>query len=115
MLCKLVAARSAGGDRDRSRAKRFSTGDVARRVADNVDLIRGELAAVFFFCPGASESAKLVAVAVIVSKRAKFKKMPDPIMLQFQARAARDISREQRKHYMRPRLEPFKQLEHAGK
>src|SRR5207248_7677756 len=105
----------SGGDRDRSRAKRFSTGDVARRVADNVDLIRGELAAVFFFCPGASESAKLVAVAVIVSKRAKFKKMPDPIMLQFQARAARDISREQGEHYMRPRLEPFKQLEHAGK
>ncbi len=80
MLCKLVAARSAGGDRDRSRAKRFSTGDVARRVADNVDLGRGELAAVFFFCPSASESPKLVAVAVVVGKRAKFKKMPDPIM-----------------------------------
>src|SRR5204863_1924770 len=114
MLCKLVAARSAGGDRDRSRAKRFSTGDVARRVADNVDLGRGELAAVFFFCPSASESPKLVAVAVVVGKRAKFKKMPDRIMLQLQARAARAISREQRKHYIGPRLDPVKQCEHAG-
>src|SRR5207244_7722304 len=65
--------------------------------------------------PGAGESPKLVAVAVVVSKRAKFKKMPHPIMLEFQARAARDISREQRKHYMRPRLEAFEQLEHARK
>src|SRR5437763_10728967 len=115
MLCKFIATRSAGSDRDGARAKRFSTGAVARRVADNVDLGRGELAAMFFFCPGASESAKLVAIAVVVGKRAKFKKMPDPVVLQFQARSARDISREQRKHYVRPRLEPFKQLEHAGK
>src|SRR5215467_570105 len=82
MVCKLLAAPSAGGDRDSPCAERFSTSDVARRVADDVDLRRGELAAMFLFCAGASEAPKLIAIAVVVGKGAKFKKMPDPIMLQ---------------------------------
>src|SRR4051812_5837650 len=88
MLCKFIATRSAGSDCDGARPERFPAGDVARGIADDIDLGRSELAAMFFFCPGTSESPKLVAVAVVVSKRAKFKKMPDPIVLQFQARAA---------------------------
>src|SRR5437660_12004336 len=110
MLCKLVAARSAGGDRDRSRAKRFSTGDVARRVADNVDLGRGELAAVFFFCPSASESPKLVAVSVVVGTRTKNKKSTDPRILQFQGLASPSISRDARDHDTRALPDATKQL-----
>jgi len=33
------------------------------------------------FCAGASEMSELVAIAVIVGKGSKFKKMPDAIVL----------------------------------
>ena len=58
-------------------------------------------------CAGTSESAELVSVAVIVGKRAEFKKMPNAVMLQLESRAARDVSSEKREHDMRPRLEQF--------
>src|SRR2546421_8375188 len=80
---EFIATPPAGGDGDGARAERFPAGDVARSIADNVDIGRRELAAMFFFCPGASESPKFVAVAVVVSKRAKFKKMPNSIVFQF--------------------------------
>src|SRR5215468_10559793 len=107
MLCKLVSAPSAGRHRDRPCAERFAACDVARRVANDVDFRRGELPSVLLLCSGASESAELVSVAVIISKRAEFKKMPDAVVLKFQSRAAGYISRKKRQHHMRPCFQSF--------
>src|SRR5882724_1285191 len=107
MLCKLVPAPCPGCDRDRPRAEGFATRDVARRVANDVDLGRGELPSVLLLRAGASESAELVSVAVIIGKCAEFKKMPDAVVLEFQSRTAGHIPREKRQHDVRPRFEPF--------
>src|SRR5438094_6410273 len=115
MLCKLIAAPSAGRHRDRARAERFPAGNIARCVPNHVNLRCRELAPMFLFCAGACESPELIPVAVIIGERAKFKKMPDAVVLELETRSTRDISCEQREHHMRPRFQPFKQLEHAGK
>ena len=83
MLCKLVPVPSAGCDRDRPRAERFAARDVTRRIANHVDLGRGELLSVLLLCASASESSELVSVAVIIGKCAEFEKMPDPVVLEF--------------------------------
>ena len=51
---------------------------------------------------------------MIVGKSAKFKKMPDAVVLEFQSRSAGNISSEKCEHQTRPRLELFEQLKHAG-
>src|SRR4029077_10926887 len=113
MLREFIAAPSAGRHRDRARPERSAARNVARRIANDVDLGRGELPAMLLFCASASEPPQLVAIPVIIGKRAKFKKMPDAVVLEFQSRAARDISSEKPEHYMRPRFELFEQFEHA--
>jgi len=113
MFCKFMTAPSAGRHRDRARSERFATGNIARRVANDVYLRCNELAVMFLFRARSSEPTQLVAVSMIVGKRAKFKKMPDPVVFEFQLRSARDISSEKRKHHMRTGLESFEQLEHA--
>jgi hypothetical protein len=35
-----------------------------------------------FFCARASERSEQVAVSMIIGERAKFKKVPDPVMLE---------------------------------
>src|SRR5689334_4740281 len=72
MLCELIPAPPAGCHRDGSRAEGFSARDVARSVANDVNLRSGELSSVFLLRTGASESAKLVSVAVIIGKCAEF-------------------------------------------
>ena len=83
MLCKLIPAPSSRCDRDRPRAEGFAARDVARSVANDVDLGRGELPSVFLLRAGASESAELVSVAVIIGKCAEFEEMPDAVVLKF--------------------------------
>src|SRR5262249_59344345 len=83
MFCKLIPAPSSRRDRDRPRAEGFAARDVARRVANNIDLRRLELPSVLLLCPSASESAKLVSIAVIIGKCAEFEEMPDAIVLEF--------------------------------
>src|SRR5205809_624107 len=43
IFCKLVTPPSAGCDGDSTRAEGFAAGDIARRVADYIDLGCGEL------------------------------------------------------------------------
>ena len=88
MLREFFAAPGAGRDRDGPRAERFSTGDVPRRVADDIDLGGGKFPSVFFFRARAGECAKLVAVVVIVRESAELEKVPDAIMTELQLRAA---------------------------
>src|SRR5438046_348221 len=107
MLCKLMPRPSASCDRDCPRPERFAALDVARRVANEVDLGRGELPAVLFLRADASESAEFVSIAVIIGKCAEFEKMRDAIMLEFQSRAAEYIPRKKRQHQMRPWFQSF--------
>ena len=83
MLCKLIPAPSSGCYRDRPRAEGFAARDVARGVANDIDLGRGELPSVLLLRAGASESAELVSVAVIIGKCAEFEEMPDAVVLEF--------------------------------
>lgn len=115
IFCKLLTAPCPGCDGNGTGAEGFAAGDVARRIADHVDLGCGELAAMLFLCPGASNGSKPVAVVMVVGKGAEFKEVPDAIVFQFQLRTARDIPGEKRQHQMRPRLQSFEQVEHAWK
>jgi hypothetical protein len=115
IFCKLVTIPCAGRDGNSTRAEGFAAGDVARRIADHVDLGCGELPAMFFHCPGASNGSKPIAVVMVVGKGAEFEEVPDAIVFQLQLRPTRDISSEKRQHQMRPRLQLFEQLEHAWK
>ncbi len=83
MLCKLIPVPCSRCNRDRPRAKRFAARDVARGVANDVDLGRGELPSVLLLRAGASESAELVSVAVIIGKCAEFEEMPDAVVIEF--------------------------------
>src|SRR5216684_5729361 len=69
----------------------------------------------FFFGSRTGKWAELVAVVVIVSKRAKFEKMPDAVMLELELCATGDVSGKKTKHEVFPRLQFPKQLEHARK
>ena len=52
MFRQFFPAPGAGRDRYGAGAERFATGDIAGRIADNVDLLRGKLAAVLLLRPG---------------------------------------------------------------
>src|SRR5947207_14221061 len=92
MFGQLFAAPSPGGDGNRACAERFSASNVARRIADNVDLVGGKFASMFLFRARAREFAKLVAVVMIVGERSEFKKMPDAVMTELQLRTTRDVA-----------------------
>src|SRR5206468_10550792 len=114
IFCKLIPAPSAGRHGNGPRAERSAACNVARRIANNVDLFCGELATMLLFCPGTRESPELIPIPMIVGKSAKFKKMPDAVVLEFQSRSAGNISGEQREHQTPPRLELFEQLKQHG-
>src|SRR6266478_5063657 len=69
----------------------------------------------FFFGPRTGKRAKLVAVLVIFSKCAKFKKMPDAVMLELELCASGDVPGKETKHELFSRLQFPEQFEHAGK
>ena len=50
MFRELLAMPGAGGHGNGARAKGFPAGDVARRIADHIDVAGGEFAAMFFLC-----------------------------------------------------------------
>src|SRR2546423_11610076 len=95
MLREFFATPHAGGHGDSASAERFSAGDVARRIADDVDLVRGKFAAVLFFRAGAGKCSELVPIVVVVGKGAEFKKMPDPVVAEFELCAAGNVAGEQ--------------------
>src|SRR6266704_1409890 len=82
IFCQLVVTPCAGRDGDSTRAKRLATGDIARGVADHINLGCGEFATMLFLCATASECSEPVSILMIVGKRAEFKEMPDAIMLE---------------------------------
>src|SRR5213594_1416426 len=112
---KVAAAPPTGGDGNGAGAERFAAGNVARRVADDVDLGGGKFAAMFFFGARPGEGAELVAIVVIVGKRAEFEKVPDAVMPELQLRAARHVSGQKGEDQMFSRPQFLEQLEDAGK
>src|SRR6059058_5387512 len=82
IFCQLVVTPRAGRDGDSARTKRLATGDIARGIANYVDLGCGEFAAMLFLCASASESSEPISILMIIGKRAEFKEMPDAIMLE---------------------------------
>src|SRR3981081_1396130 len=100
MLSQLFPGPRTGRDCDRAGAERFSAGDVARRVADDVDLVRGKFSAVLFLRPGTGKWSELVPIVVVVGESAKLKKMPDAIVAELQFCAAGDVAGEKGEHQM---------------
>src|SRR6266480_3791694 len=66
MFRQFFPAPAASRDRDGSGAERFSAANITRRVADDVDLLRGKFAAVLFLRPGAGKCSELVAIVEVV-------------------------------------------------
>src|SRR5436309_1884793 len=112
---KSIATPGAGRHGDCARAQGLATSNIARRIADYIDLGGGELAAVSLICARASERSEPVTISMIIGERAKFKKVPDTVMLELELRAAGYIASKKRQHGMRPRLEAPKQFQNARK
>src|SRR5206468_4902882 len=112
---KSIATPGAGRHGDCARAQGLATSNIARRIADYIDLGGGELAAVSLICARASERSEPVAISMIIGERAKFKKVPETIMLELELRAPGYIASKKRQHEMGPRLEAPEQFQNARK
>src|SRR5205807_1437076 len=88
MLRELFAAPAASRDRNRASAERFPASDIARCVADNVDLVRGKFASVLLFGASAGKFTEFIPIVVVVRKSAELKEMPDAIVAELQLRPA---------------------------
>src|SRR5438270_6569349 len=115
MFRQFFPAPGACGDRDGAGTERFSAGNIARRVADDVNLVRGKFAAVLFLGPGTGKRSELVAIVVIVGEGAEFKKMPNAVVVEFELCAAGNVAGEQPEDKMFSRFQLFKELKHARK
>src|ERR1700731_885054 len=113
MFREFVPAPSASRNRDGAGAERFSAGDIAGRIADDVDLIRRKFAPVLFLGPGAGKWSELVAIVVVVGEGAELKKMPDAVVAEFEFRAARNVAGEQPEDEMLAHFELIQQLKDA--
>src|SRR5947207_16009430 len=95
MLRQFFAAPGTCRDGDGACAERFSAGDIARRVADDIDLVRGKFATVLFFRAGAGKRTEFIAIAVVVGEGAESKAVPDAIMAESDLCAASDVAGKQ--------------------
>lgn len=113
MFGQLRTRKASSRDRDSARADRFATRDIVRRIPDHIDLRSGEIDQVFLPRPPLREWTKLVAVVVIIGKRAEFEKIPDPIMREFQFRSAFHISCEEAENVLRSCSQSPQQFLHS--
>src|SRR3954470_8994936 len=95
MLRQFFAAPGSSRNGNRPSADRFAAGDVARGIADHIDLVSGKFATMLFPGARASELTELIAIVVIVGKGAEFEKMPNAVVIKLQLSAPRKISGEQ--------------------
>src|SRR5438046_10105030 len=96
IFSEFIATPCAGCDGDRARTQGLAAGNIARGIANHVDLGCRKFAPMFFFCASTSERSEPVTVLMIVRKRSEFEKVPDAVVFQLQLRAAGDIASEQR-------------------
>src|SRR5437016_7838355 len=98
MLGQFFAIPATGGDRYGPCAEGLPAGDISRRVANDIDFVSGEFAAMLFLRAGPGKFAKLVSVVVVVGEGAELKKMPDAVVPELQLRSARDVARQKSEH-----------------
>src|SRR4051812_24298239 len=110
---KLLARPRSGGDCYRARPASFAARDVVPRVSHHVHLRRWKLEAGMRHAPAQRTRTERIAVMVIVSKSAEREKMPEVVILQFQFRAAPQISREQAEGRSGLARQIFKQIANA--
>lgn len=115
MLCQIGPRPAAGGDGDGARTESFAAGNIARCIADDIDLRRIELVAMFFACTRPRKRTELIAVVMIVGECAKFEEVPDAVVLQLQLGATRNVSGQKRQNYLGPGSQFFEKLNHTRK
>ncbi len=115
MLGQLLAREAPGGDGNGARADRFAARDIVRRVADDVDLRGREIDRVPLPRPPLREGPELVAIVVIVGKSAEFKKIPEPVIREFDLRAAFQVAGEKSEDIVRPLAQPEEQIVYSWK
>src|SRR5690242_1640458 len=111
MFCEFLPTPGAGRDGDGARPEGLAAGDVTRRIADNIDLVRRKFAAVLFFRSSAGERPELVAIMMVVRERAELEEMPYTVVAEFELRAAGQVSGEKPKHDMPSSLQFLQQIE----
>jgi hypothetical protein len=82
IFCESIAAPSAGRHGDGARAQGFAASNIARGIANHIDLRGGELATMLFFRACAGERSEPISVSMIIGEGPKFEKVPDPVMLE---------------------------------
>ena len=114
MLGELFATPRTRCDSNRARAEDFAAGDIVTRVADHIDARDIKLMTVLLRRAFARERTELIAIVMIVGERAEFEVILEPVALQFELRAAFQISGEQCEHAIRIWLHPIENLLHSG-
>src|SRR5437867_11187056 len=103
-----LAGPTASSNRNGARAKCFSARDGVIGIADNIDIGRIEIVAMSCLSALSGESAELVPIMMVVRKSAKFKKIPETVMLKLKPCALLQISGQEREHDVRPHFQSFK-------
>src|SRR5437763_10377098 len=109
-----LARPTASSNRNGARAKCFSAGDVVIGIADDIDIGRIEIVTMSCLSTFSGESAELVPIMMVVRESAKFKKIPETVMLKFEPRALLQISSQKREHDVGLSFQSFKELLNSG-
>ena len=105
---------TASRNRNGARAKCFSAGDVVIGIADDIDIGRIEIVTMSCLSTFSGESAELVPIMMVVRESAKFKKIPETVMLKLEPRSLLQISSQKREHDVGLSLQSFKELLNSG-
>ncbi len=115
-MCGEIRARPApGGNGNGPGPERLAAGDIPRRISDHVDLGWLELHPMLFACPCLGEEPELIAIVMIVRESAELEKVPDAVVLEFQARAARDVASQEGKDNAGTSAQFFEKFKDARK
>ena len=101
---------TASRNRNGARAKCFSAGNVVIGIADDIDIGRIEIVTMFCLSAFFGEGAELVPIMMVVRESAKFKKIPETVMLKLEPCALLQISGQKCEHDVRQRFQSFKEL-----
>ena len=98
VLAQLVASKTPGAYGQDTRPNTSRTFDITRRVADNENLLSGELLSHQPARALLSYSGQLISILVIITKSTGSKKIPDSEAAQFEFRSEPNIPGKQTEH-----------------
>ena len=102
------------GDGHRDEAGSAGAVDVLRRVAEDKNILGFETDPVPLHRPRMCHRPQLVAVHMVVGEGTKFKKIPNPVMGQFELGSPLDIAGQQTEHNVLPPVQRLEQAHNAG-